>query len=78
MKTLLIIARNIFFFGSFAIAALAMLEKIMHVFRFTLFRGYFYPLHLLELSAIGILFSIAIQIYEIRLALNAKSSILSK
>jgi hypothetical protein len=78
MKTLVIVVRRVFFFGSFALAAVALLEKLMNVFHFTLFQGNFSPYRLLEFAAIGVLFAIALQLHEIRLVLSAKSANLPK
>jgi hypothetical protein len=78
MKTLEIIVRRLFFSGSFALAALAVLEKIMNVFHLTLLKGYFTPIRLLEFSAIGLLFTIVMQLHQIRIALGGKTPEFSK
>jgi hypothetical protein len=39
-----------------------------------LFKGYFTPGRLLEFAAIGLLFSIAMQLHQIRLLLSSKST----
>jgi hypothetical protein len=78
MKRLKIITRRVFFFGSFALAAVALLEKLMNAFHFALLRNRFPAQRLLEFTAIGLLFVIVMQLEDIRLALGAKSSDLPK
>ncbi|MBP1768420.1 MAG: hypothetical protein H6P98_2535 [Candidatus Aminicenantes bacterium] len=73
MKQIEIWLRRGFFYGAFVLAALALCEKASNLFSFTLLRGVFTPLRLLEFAAIGLLFSIAMQLHQIRLLLSARS-----
>ena len=65
--------RRVFFYGAFVLAALALCEKVANLFSYTFLRGVFTPLRLLEFAAIGLLFSIAMQLHQIRLSLSARS-----
>ncbi len=78
MKTLETVIRRLFFYGSFVLAAVAVIEKIANIFKYTLIKGVFVPGRLLEFAAIGLLFSIAMQLHQIRLLLSPKSANLPK
>jgi hypothetical protein len=73
MKQIEIWLRRVFFYGAFILAALAVCEKIANLFSYTFLKGAFTPLRLLEFAAIGLLFSIAMQLHQIRLSLSARS-----
>lgn len=73
MKTLEIVIRRLFFFGSFAVAALAALEKIMNLLNRSLMGPNYPPQKLLEIAAVGLLFAIVMQLHSIRLLLSSKS-----
>jgi hypothetical protein len=73
MRTIETVIRRVLFFGSFAVMALAALEKVMNLLNYTLLKGYYSPLRLLEFAAIGLLFTIVMQLHEIRLSLASKS-----
>jgi preprotein translocase subunit SecY len=74
MKTIEIVIQRVFFYGAFVLAAIAVCGKIANLFKYTLFKGYFTPGRLLEFAAIGLLFSIAMQLHQIRLLLSSKST----
>ena len=78
MRTLETIVRRAFFFGSFIVAGLAALEKILNVFRYTIVKGFYTPERLLDIAAIGLLFAIVMQLHQIRLSLSSKSAESSK
>ena len=73
MKALEMVIRRIFFYGAFVLVAIAVLEKIANLFRNSLLGGSYTPAKLLEFAAIGLLFSIAMQLHQIRLLLSPKS-----
>jgi len=73
MKTIEMFIRRVFFYGAFVLAAIAVLEKIANLFRYTFLGGSSTPARLLEFAAIGLLFSIAMQLHKIRLLLSSKS-----
>ena len=54
--------RRIFFYGAFVLAALAVVAKIANLLNITLINGLPEPYRLLEIAAIGLLFSIAMQL----------------
>jgi hypothetical protein len=66
------IIRRAFFYGAFVVAAVAVIEKIANIMKYTLFKGIPEPSRLLEYAAIGLLFAIAMQLHQIRLLLSAK------
>ncbi len=72
MKALESLVRRLFFYGAFVLVALAVVEKIANILGYTLFRGVLVPSRLLEFAAIGLLFAIAMQLHQIRLALTPK------
>ena len=72
MKTLEILIRRLFFFGSFAVAALAVVEKVANFSHHSLTGPNYPPLKLLEIAAVGLLFAIVMQLHSIRLLLSAK------
>ena len=73
MKTMESVIRRVFFYGAFILAALAVIEKAANLMRYTLLRGAFVPARLLEYAAIALLFSIAMQLHEIRILLGSRS-----
>jgi preprotein translocase subunit SecY len=73
MKTIEMVIRRVFFYGAFVLVAIAVLEKITNLFRHTLLGGSFTPTKLLEFASIGLLFSIAMQLHQIRILLSSKS-----
>ncbi len=65
-------ASRILFAGSFVLAGLAALEKLINLFGFTLtIAGGYAPSRLLELAAVALLFVIALQLREIKPASGA-------
>jgi len=77
MKNLETTIRRFFFYGSFVLAAIAIFEKIANLFHYTILRGYA-PRQLLEYAMIGLLFTIAMQLHQIRLVLDGRSGDLPK
>ena len=74
MKNIEALIRRIFFYGSFVLAAIAVIEKVANVFKYTLMKSVFVPARLLEFAAIGLLFSMAMQLHQIRLLLSSKTN----
>ncbi len=72
MSTLNSFVCRILFIVAFALAALAILEKLLNFAGYTLIRA-FLPGRLLELSAIVLLFVIALLLREVRHLLTAKA-----
>jgi hypothetical protein len=78
IKLLEIIIRRGLFFGSFALAALAVIEKAANLLGYTLLGGRLVLYRVLEIAAIGLLFSMAMQLHQIRLLLSSRSNEPSK
>lgn len=74
MKKMEMIVRDIFFYGGFALAALAAFEKAANILNYTLLRGSYTPFRLLQFAAIGLFFSIAIQLQQIRVLLGSRTT----
>lgn len=74
MKDLSYYLRRIFFLGSFTLAGLAVAEKVMNLIGYTLLRGRYTPGRLLELTAIGLLFVVVLQLREINISLTKKTT----
>jgi hypothetical protein len=72
MKTLENVIRRVFFYGAFVLAAIAAFEKAANLLKYSLLRGSFTPLRLLEFAALGLLFSIAMQLHQVRLLLSTR------
>ena len=66
------IASRILFVGAFILAGIAVLEKVINSFGYTLIRQVHSPWRLLEFSAIALLFLIVLQLREIKIALTKK------
>jgi len=64
-KLISLISR-ITFVISFLLVGLSILEKILNSSGLTLLKGYSSPWHLMEISAIALLFVIALQLREIK------------
>jgi len=56
---------RVLFLGAFLLAGVALWERLINAFGFTLLRGYA-PSRLLEVSGVAVLFVIALQLREIR------------
>lgn len=78
MKQLESLVRRLFFYGAFVLVAAAACEKIANLMSYTLLRGVSTPLRLLEFAAVSLLFSIAMQLHQIRLLLTMKPPDLDK
>ena len=69
------VANRALFVAAFALAALAVLEKVVNVFGFTIvLMGGYAPSRMLELAAVALLFVIALQLREIKKALQSGAS----
>ena len=68
MKQFETIIHRIFFYGAFVVAAVAGLEKVSNFFGYTFLKGYYTPGRLLEISAVGLLFVIVLQLRQIRIS----------
>ena len=74
MTQLTSVLSRILFMGSFLLAGLAVWEKGANLMGLTLLRGTFRPFRLLEISVVALLFVIALQLREVKLALGTKGS----
>jgi len=72
MNRMISLVSRVLFLGSFALGILAMWEKLANRMAMTVLRGAAQPSRLLELAAICLLFVIALQLREIKTALNAR------
>ena len=72
MKYIEALARTIFFYGALAVAALGVCQKIANIFGYALWRHIPEISRLIEIAATALLFSIALQLHEIRLLLGPK------
>jgi preprotein translocase subunit SecY len=57
---------RVLFVGCFLVAALAVWERVLNVFGFTVIGGAYPPSRLLELAGVGVLFVIALQLRELK------------
>ena len=71
MDRLISFIYRIFFVGAFVLLGLALWEKAANMMGLTLLRGYS-PVRVLELSVIVLVFVIALQLRQIRAALERK------
>ena len=69
MKDLSFYLRRILFIGAISLAGLAILEKLINIFGYTLLRAQYTPWRLLEFSAIALLFLVSLQLREINMTL---------
>ena len=74
MKQLTSIVCRVLFVVAFLLAGLGVWERLLRVFGYTIFRGAYEPWRLFEFSAVILLFVMALQLREIRMALRAKGS----
>jgi len=68
MKGVTSIVSRLFFLAAFALAGLAVWEKLANVLGYTVLRNAYNPGRLLEFSAVVLLFVIALQLREIKLS----------
>jgi hypothetical protein len=66
MKAFVSAVCRLFFVASFVLAVLAIFEKLANMTGYTLIRDLVTPWRLLELSAVALLFVIALQLREIK------------
>ena len=57
---------RVLFVGSFAMAAVAVWERVLNVFGFTMLSGEYAPSRLLEFAGVSVLFVIALQLRELK------------
>jgi len=74
MKLLTSILSRVLFVSSFALAGLAVWERLAQWLGYTQVRGYFGPWRLLEYAAVALLFVVALQLREIKMTLREKGS----
>lgn len=74
MKDMSYYLRRVLFVVAFVLAALAVLERVINLFGYTLIREYYTPWRLLEFAAIGLLFLISLQLREINVTLTTKAN----
>jgi len=60
------LASRLFFFGGFALLALALVERAANVSGYTIVQPAFTPWRLLEIAGILLIFVIAMQLREVR------------
>jgi hypothetical protein len=68
MKGVTSLVSRLFFLAAFALAGLAVWEKLANVFGYTVLRNLYSPARMLEFSVVAILFVIALQLREIKLS----------
>lgn len=74
MQRLTSILCRVLFVVSFILAGLGVWERLARLLGYTVTRGTYDPWRLLEYSAVAILFVLALQLREIKMALRAKGS----
>jgi hypothetical protein len=74
MQTFVSVASRLVFLGSFLLAAVAVWEKAANAMSLTVMRGFTTPSRLLDLAALGLLFVIALQLRELKGAIEGKGS----
>ena len=72
MEQITSIVSRIIFVASFFLAGIAVIEKLLNLLGVTFLRGYD-PWRILELSAVALLFVIAVQLREIKILSGGKS-----
>ncbi len=72
MTTLTSCVNRILFVLAFALAAIAVPEKIANLLGYTILRGVYEPGRILEFAAVALLFVIALLLREIRRRLDTK------
>ena len=72
MKNMEAVIRKVFFYGALVVAALGVCQKIANTFGYTLWKYMPEITRLIEIAAVALLFSIAMQLHEIRLLLSSK------
>jgi len=73
MKDYLYFLRRIFFLAAFILAGLAVGEKILNFFHYTLLRSHYTPWRLLEFAAVSLLFLVVLQLREINNSLTTRT-----
>jgi hypothetical protein len=68
MKGVTSLVSRLFFLAAFVLGGLAVWEKIANVLGYTLLRNHYSPARMLDLSAVVLLFVIALQLREIKLS----------
>ncbi len=63
---------RILFIASFLLLGMAIWEKLANMMDLTLTRGFYSSWHILEISAIALLFVITLQLREIKISLTTK------
>ena len=74
MDQLISTVNRVLFIIAFALATVAVWEKVANLFSFTVLRNTYNPGRLLELSAVVLLFVIALQLREIKAGSGIKRS----
>jgi len=70
MKGITSLVSRVLFLAAFALAGLAVWERLANVVGYTLLRDLYTPGRLLEFSAVVLLFVIALQLREMKLSLR--------
>ena len=68
------VIRRAFFYVALAVAAIAVCQKIAALFGYTLWRQLPEQSRLIEITAIALLFNIAMQLHQIRLLSGSESA----
>jgi hypothetical protein len=66
---------RVLFIGAFILAGLAVLEKFVNVAGYTVLRGSYVPSRLLEISAVTLMFVIALQLRDIHHSLTGRAKV---
>jgi len=73
LERLISLTSRLFFFGAFALLALALVERVANAEGYTVVSGAFTGGRLLEIAAILLIFVIAMQLREMREELRRRS-----
>ncbi len=74
MEKLEPIIRRVFFYGAFVLGIIAAIEKVVNLLGTSFLKPLYEAHDLLEFAAIALIFSIAMQLHQIRLLLSSKSN----
>ena len=66
MNQLISMSSRVLFVGAFALALVAIWEKLANLFGFTVLRAVYSPSRLLEVAVVALLFVIALQLREVK------------
>lgn len=73
MRELTSLISRILFLGAFVLAGVAVLEKVVNAAGYTILQGRWESSRLLEFAAIALMFVVALQLRDIRYAVQSKA-----